>query len=93
MVPFVNSVGAALPAYRQAGVAALFWEPIEGLPYLPYPPLPWQEGKLKPHALCTMLLALCLSSQWLWEMDSQTLHVKKRLFQNLWSGWMGLNDS
>jgi len=27
-------VEAALPAYRKAGVAALIWEPTEGLPYV-----------------------------------------------------------
>ena len=40
-----------------------------------------------------MLFALCLSSQWPWEMDGQTIPVKKRLFQSLWSGWMGLKES
>jgi hypothetical protein len=32
-VLYYNVVGAVLPAYRQAGVAALNWEPTEGLPF------------------------------------------------------------
>jgi len=38
MVPYVNSLGVALPAYRQAGVAALFGSPSKGSPTFLTPP-------------------------------------------------------
>ena len=40
---------------------------------------------------CSMPSALF--PEWPWEMDGQTIPIKKRFFQGLWSGWMGLNES
>ncbi len=44
---------------------------------------------------CLLLFALMLywRPEWSGEMDGQTIHIEKRLFQSLWSGWMGLNES